>query len=160
MVARGALLAAVAAGLLAGCGGGGDSGPSRAEFAKQADGLCGPALRQLRAISARIDEVAAGSDPGPIFRQSAKLIRESQGVTTTTFDRIAGLDQPSADRDAIKGWVADNRRQNALAGELASAFEAQDQKRIALVSEKIDALNTKNNAFATRFGMKVCAEQI
>lgn len=159
MVGRLALVAAVAAGGLAGCGGG-DAGPSRAEFAKQADGVCGPALTKLRKISARIDEVAAGNDPGPIFRLSAKLIRQSQGVTTRTFDRIGALDQPPGDRDAIKGWVADNRRQNALAGELASAFEAQDQKRIALVSERIDALNTKNNAFAKTFGMKVCAEQI
>ena len=158
MVGRPAAATALAAVALAGCGSG--SGPSRATFARQADGVCGPALKQLRAISAKIDKVAAGGDPGSIFRRSAALIRRSQAVTTKAFDRIDGLDQPAADHDAIKGWVADNRRQNALAGDLATAFERQDQKRIALLSEEIDRLNTKNNAFATRLGMKVCAEQI
>jgi hypothetical protein len=149
------ILVAVA---LAGCGG--DAGPSRADFAKRADGVCGPALEKLRVISAEITDVSAGGDPGPIFKKSAVLIRRSQVITTRAFDDIDALDQPAGDRDAIKGWVADNRRQNALAGQLASAFDRQDQKRIALVSEEIDALNTKNNAFAMRFGMKVCAEQI
>jgi hypothetical protein len=158
LVGRPLAAAALAAAALAGCGS--DSGPSRATFAQQADGVCGPALKELRTISAKIDEVAAGGDPGPIFRRSAALIRRSQAVTTRAFDRIDALDRPAKDRDAIKGWVADNRRQNALAGELATAFERQDQKRIALVSEEIDRLNTKNNAFAARFGMKVCAEQI
>lgn len=153
-------MATVVVAVVLGACGGGNAGPSRAEFARQADGVCGPALKQLRAIAAEIDEVAAGGDPGPIFAQSAELISRSQAVTARAFDRIDALPRPSADRDAIKGWVADNRRQNALAGKLATAFEAQDQKRIALVSEEIDKLNTENNAFAKRFGMKVCAEQI
>ncbi len=150
--------AALAAVLVAACGGG--DGPTRAQFAKRADAICAPALKELRAVSAQIDEVAAGAEPGPIFSRSATLIRRGQSITARTFDRIDALDPPAADRDAIKAWVADNRRQSALSGQLASAFETQDQKRIALVAEEIDALDTKSNRVAARLGMRACAERI
>ena len=42
----------------AGCG---DDGPSRAQFAREADAICTPALTRLRAVAARIDAAAAGA---------------------------------------------------------------------------------------------------
>lgn len=70
------------------------------------------------------------------------------------------LDEPEDDADAVDAWVAANRRQAALTDELAAAFDAQDDRRIAQLSERVDAAEERNNATARRFGMRACAERV
>ena len=81
-------------------------------------------------------------------------------ISRATFDRIEGLQAPGAQRDAVGAWVADNRRQAALTDALADAFEAQDQTRIARLSEQVDELDERTNATAHDFGMRSCAERV
>jgi len=117
-------------------------------------------MAQLRAVKQRMDAVADGADPDLIFARSASLLRRSAAVTRATFDRIEALEEPGAARDAVGAWVASNRRQAALTIALAAAFDAQDQTRIARLSEEIDALEERNGATARGFGMRACAQRV
>ncbi len=143
--------------MLTGCGGG---GPSREAFARDADAICRPALAQLLTVKERIDVVAAGADPDVIFTRTAALIRRGAAISRATFDRIEGLQAPEGQRDAVNAWVAANRRQAALTDDLADAFAAQDQTRIARLSEEVDELDERTNATARGFGMRSCAERV
>lgn len=143
---------------LAGCGG--DDGPSREEFAREADAICAPALVRLRGVKRRIDAAAAGADPDAIFTRSAGLLREGAGISRAAFDRIEALDQPGGAHGDIDAWVASNRRQAVLTDALAAAFDVQDETRIARLSERVDALEERNNATARRLGMRSCAERV
>ena len=143
--------------MLAGCGA---EGPSRAEFARQADAICRPALAHLLTVKERIDTVSAGADPDVIFTRTATLIHKGAAISRATFDRIEGLEAPGAQRDAVGAWVAANRRQAAMTDALADAFDAQDQTRIAQLSEEIDELDERTNATARGLGMRSCAERV
>lgn len=144
--------------MLAGCGT--LVGPSRATFAREADAICRPALAQLRAVKQRVDAAGGDDDPDVIFARSAALLRRGARISRTTFDRIEALDEPAEGRDAIDGWVASNRRQAALTVALAGAFDAQDQTRIAQLSEAVDALEERNSATARGLGMGACAQRV
>jgi len=115
---------------------------------------------KLRAVKGRIDAVAAGAEPDVIFTRSAELLREGAAISRTSFDRIEALEAPAGARDAVDAWVAANRRQAALTDTLADAFTAQDETRIARLSEQVDTLEERNNATARRLGMRTCAERV
>ena len=144
--------------VLAGCGG--DDGPSRAAFAREADAICRPALQRLRSVRARIGAAAAGADPDAIFGRTATLLREGAGISREALDRVEALEDPEATRDEIGAWLASNRRQAALTDRLARAFEVQDETGIARLSETIDELEERNNATARGLGMRACAERV
>lgn len=143
--------------MLAGCG---DDGASREEFARQADAVCGPALQRLRAVRERIDATASGADPDAIFARSAELLHDGATISRETFDRIEALEQPGNARGKVDAWIAAHRRQAALADALADAFAAQDETRIARLSEEVDALEERNSATARGFGMRSCATRV
>jgi hypothetical protein len=111
-------------------------------------------------VKHRIDTVAAGADPDVIFMRSAALLRREAAVSRATLDRIEALEEPDAARDAVGAWLASNRRQAALIITLAEAFDAQDQRRIAQLSEEVDALEERNSATARGFGMRACAQRV
>jgi hypothetical protein len=114
----------------------------------------------LRKVKAQIDEVAAGADAEAIYAQTATLVREGARISRRAFDRIEALTPPGDDREAVDAWVAANRRQAVRTDELAKAFAAQDQTRIAELSEEVDALDATNNAAAAELGMRTCAERV
>ncbi len=152
-----AALGVAALAALAGCG---DDGPGREAFAREADAVCAPALAKLRAVRERVDATAAGADPDAIFRRTAELLREGAAISRATFDRIESLEEPADGAGAVDDWVAANRRQAALTAELAAAFAAQDETRIARLSGEVDALDQRNNAAARRLGMRACAARV
>jgi len=157
-MARTAAILGAALVALAGCGGG--DGPTRAAFAREADAICRPALAQLRAVRERMNAAAAGADPDVVFAESASLLREGAMISRTTFDRIEELEEPGVARDEVGAWLASNRRQAALTDTLAAAFDAQDGRRIAQLSERVDELEEQNNATARSLGMRSCAERV
>jgi len=111
-------------------------------------------------VKQRIDAVAGGADPDVIFARSASLLRRGATISRATFDRIEAIEEPAEARDAVGAWVASNRRQAALTIALAAAFDAQDQTRVAQLSEQVDALEERNNATARSFGMRSCAQRV
>lgn len=107
-----------------------------------------------------MNAAAAKADPDVVFAESASLLREGTAISRTTFDRIEQLVEPADARDAVGAWLASNRRQAVLTDALAAAFAAQNQTRIAQLSEQVDALEERNNATARGLGMRSCAERV
>ncbi|MCW3017415.1 MAG: hypothetical protein JWO02_4507 [Solirubrobacterales bacterium] len=155
---RRAALAPAAVGvlLIAGCGT--DSGgPSKAAYAAKADQICADGNRAVKGFSKQIEAAQRGADPAEVFRELANLTREASDASQPYLDKLDALGTPNADRDALKGWIADQRRQQSLLAELGDAFEQRDEATISTLSQRIDALNTKNNTFAAKYGMAECA---
>lgn len=156
MSTRGAALAALAAALLAaGCGGGGDD--AKADFVRQADAICRAGDAEVAELDAAIAAAQRGSDRTAVFAELARLTRRSVAVSSRAVDRLDALDKPAGDREALQGWIADARRQVALVGRLSTALAREDETAVATLSEQIDTLATRNNAFARRYGMADCA---
>ncbi len=151
MALAGALLA------LAGCG---SSGPPREAFARQADAICAPALGKLRELDASLAVAGADPEPDAVYAKSAALLRERVAVSRGAFDRIEALEEPAEGADAIDAWVAASRRQAVVTEELAAAYAAQDQTRIARLSERADELEERNSATAAGLGLGRCAERV
>ncbi len=151
--ATGLLLILVAG--LAGCGGGDDTA-TKASFAKQADAICARGNKEVAVLNRRIGEAQRSSDEKQVFAEMARLTKQSVGVSTRYLDQLDALETPEADRDRLKAWLADNRRQVAIIGQLSDAFAAADATRIATLSEQADRINTKSNAFALAYGMREC----
>jgi hypothetical protein len=154
MSARTAIL--LAALLVAGCG---DDSPSKSDFAKRADAICRDGNRAIAPLNRQIAAAQRSSDENKVFTTMARVTTRSVAVSTTYVDRLDALAAPSDDRDKIKSWIADLRRQLALIGKLGGAFTSRDQATIVRLSEQIDALNTRNNRFASQYGMAECAKR-
>lgn len=156
---RRALAAAlVTAVMVGGCGGGGGGGAGKDDFIAQADQVCAAGNKALATFDARMAEAQRGADPSEVFPALATVTREAAAASQPFLLRLDALKTPNDDRDELKAWVADRRRQQSLLDELADAFEQQDEGTIATLSQRVDALNEKGNAFARKYGMAECAK--
>jgi hypothetical protein len=147
----GAVLAAFVA---AGCG---DSGPSKADFAKRANAICADLNRVLAPLEKEAAAAQRSSDETKVFADLARVTQRSADVSQPYLGKLDALETPPDDRDKLKAWIADGRRQLALLEDLGRAFAARDQTKIVAVSERVDALTTRANRFAASYGMRGCA---
>ena len=88
----------------------------------------------------------------------AQITQRSVAVSEQYIAKLDALETPGDDRDDLKSWIADLRRQQALIGRLSAAFSHRDQSEIVKLSEQIDGLNTRSNRFAASYGMRECAK--
>jgi len=152
------LAVAVALLALAGCGGDDDAG-AKADFIKHADAICHDGNTALAKFNAEITAAQRGSDERKVFAALSRLTQQAADASEPYLARLDALSVPAGDRDAIKAWIADARRQVTLVAALSRAFADHDQTKIATLSEQIDALDTRNNAFAKKYGMTDCGKR-
>jgi hypothetical protein len=151
-------LTAIALGAVVAAAGCGDDGPSKSGFAKSADTICRDGNRALTPISREIEEAGRGSDDAEVYKRMAQITQRSVAVSEQYIAKLDALETPGDDRDKLKSWIADLRRQQTLIGRLSAAFSHRDQTEIVKLSEQIDGLNTSSNRFAASYGMRECAK--
>lgn len=134
-----------------------DNGPAKAEYVAEADRICAASIRAVRPLAQRIQRAQRGADPDQVFGEVADLTRRSAVTAAAGLQRLDALRTPAADRDALKGWIADQRRRQSLLTDLGDAFAQRRETTISTLSQRIDALTTKNRAFAAAYGLKTCA---
>ena len=139
-----------------GCGSDGSVG--KETFVADADKVCAEGNKALAVFDKRIREAQQGADPAKVFADLASVTRAAAEASEPFLTRLDALKPPNDDRDKLKAWLADQRRQQSLLDELADAFEQQDDATIATASQQIDTLNEKSNAFAKMYGMAQCAK--
>ncbi|MCW2999125.1 MAG: hypothetical protein JWN65_2674 [Solirubrobacterales bacterium] len=143
--------------LLAGCGSG-SGGPTREAYVKAANRICADGNKAVAGLADRIQAAQRGADPERVFSDLAGLTREASEASQPYLDRLDALGTPGDDRDRLKGWIADQRRQRSLLAELGDAFQQRDEATISTLSQRIAALTTKNDAFAASYGLTECAK--
>ena len=122
--------------------------------------MCARANRAATALEARIATAQRASDPDVVYRDVAVLTRTRSATAQRYLTSLDALTPPSDDRDAIKGWIAGQRRRQQLVLALADAFAAREDARISTLSQRIDAANSVANAFARRYGLTACARTV
>jgi hypothetical protein len=155
----GAALAALAtaAVALAGCGGSSKDDEARAAFARRADAICRAGDVEARRLQDAVAAAQRGSDRHRVFAELARLTRRAVTISAPFVERLDALEKPGADREELQAWIAASRRHLVLVERLANAFGREDETRVATLSEQIDALAMRNDAFARDYGMEDCA---
>lgn len=143
--------------LAAGCGS--DAGKSpKGGFIAEANAICKRGNDAGKPINEGIAQAQQASDPAKVFKRLAELTHEGAVIFVKYVDELDALTPPASDSEKIKGWIAGQRRQLTMVESLSRALKAQDQTRVAKLSEQVDSLTQANNGFAARYGMAECAK--
>lgn len=135
----------------------GEQDSGRAAFIAEAAPICAQAGRADTALQTRIDIAQRGADSAAVYREVGRLTRRRADSARAALDRLDGLTVANADRDAVKSWLADRRRREGLALELARAFAQARDARIAILSQRIDALDRAAAPVTARYRLSGCA---
>jgi hypothetical protein len=160
---RATLAIAVVALVPAGCGGGQkktttSENPAKASFIRQADAICAQGNRATAPYETKISALVSQADSAKFFAQAPGLIRRATAVTRRYVDRLDAVQPAAADKAKIDAWRADVRHQVDLLDTTAEAIDAKDNQRVQALSNEVDSLNKRNDAFAKAYGMKACSE--
>jgi len=108
--------------LAAGCGGTASNGAVKSDFVAKANRICADGNAAIAPLARAIQSAQQGSDSDKVFADLARITGRSAKASVPYVDHLDALDTPGDDRDALKGWIADLRRQQALIGDLSAAF--------------------------------------
>jgi hypothetical protein len=144
-VARAALAAALATILLAACGG--SSGPTKAEYTKQAAAICRDANDSVTKVRADATTTSA----------LAASIGRVVSIEQDAARRVRALRAPKGDEAVLRQWLGlvdetldelDTASHAAAAGDGAAANAA---------NQRAQALDRQADGIATRYGLDACA---
>lgn len=171
MIARtaraGALLAAVAALALAGCGGGGGaattttaSGPTRAQYLTRANAICAVARLQTAPLIARVKRslsVAALLTGGAtLVRTLGSVVSRLHADAAAGLAKLRALPQPAADHAAIAAFLRPLGKLIGYVGQAAALLlKAEPLNAYAVLAPATPTSNQVKGAART-FGADQC----
>jgi small-conductance mechanosensitive channel len=132
--------------VLAGCGGGGDSGTlSRADYTKQANASCLEVERKLDALG--------GFES---FEELSREMKTGQQALEQSVEELSDLNPP-AELAARHGKLVELQQETAdLAGRLSIAAGDNDQVEMQKQAERADQLTRSANEVARQLGLQEC----
>jgi len=149
-----AALAAIAAGLLAGCGG--SDPPSQQEFAQKADEICAD-------VETRVNELNKANPQS--ISDLTRFIDQLKAAVDDGINRLQGLDRPEGDAGATAKQFTDTLdteyKDQVLPAlnQLEKAVIDRDKEALKAASKRLDAVkDTKSNQLASQLGAKKCAK--
>lgn len=142
---------------LAACGA---SDAGRGAFVEDAERICAPIAQEEATLASLAAAAQRSTDQAVVYRRSASLTRRRARLADRLFDRLDAATVPDRDRDALKAWIAQGRRRQALTVSLARAFAARRDADISRLSQQIDELGAAAATFASRYGMPRCAAAV
>jgi hypothetical protein len=152
------LLCLVLSAALAGCGGGStDSGPSKAEFIKQADAQCrvnnARALRENQAATAAVKGAA---DDNEVFTKLKPILQKGLAEQQADLRAFEKLTPPKADAAKVKKMIAYTEAANAQLSAIAAAVDQRNTKVLLAAQKKQAAIQAKAKAYLRAYGFKEC----
>ena len=142
--AASALLAAV---LAAGCGGGGGSRLSRADYAKQADKICSTYNAKLNAL------------PQPKSQaELSAFVGKAVPLVSDASDRLAELKPPQDEESIANAWNRANSDIVRALERLRDAAKAKDNAKMQTALADGNKANSRANTLAKTLGMDACSK--
>lgn len=138
-------LAAVGLLLVTGCGGG-DSGPSPSEYAKQADKVC-------RTHQARLGPLGRARTP----REVADFVSRTLPVLRADIAGLRALRAPKGERALVAKWLARGDRAIAALTDLGRAARRGDVLSIQEIVPAAQENADRAEALAHELGLKECS---
>jgi hypothetical protein len=142
--AASALLLAV---LVAGCGGGGSSRLSRADYAKQADAIC------LK-YNAKLNAVAQPKSQAEL----AAFVDKAVPLVSDASDRLAELKPPQDEQSIADAWNRANSDIVRALERLRDAAKANDRPKLQTALADGNKANSRANTLAKTLGMNACSK--
>ena len=142
--AASALLAAV---LVAGCGGGGGSRLSRADYAKQADKICSTYNAKLNAL------------PQPKSQaELSAFVGKAVPLVSDASDRLGELKPPQDEQRIADAWNRANSDIVRALERLRDAAKAKDNAKMQTALADGNKANSRANTLAKTLGMNACSK--
>ena len=146
-----ACLAVLSAAVVAGCG-----GPSKEEYAQQANGICSEIQKDLQQVS----QGGQTNDPKEINERTDQAVEAfSKGV-----NRLKGLEKPGGDEgeqaEEFEQAFEDFLKNDYEPGveKLQQAVSSRDRQQIRTAAEQLRSINTQEvNKLAGQLGVTECA---
>ncbi|HZR94531.1 MAG TPA: hypothetical protein VFA56_02480 [Gaiellaceae bacterium] len=132
--------------LVAGCG---DGTLSHGDFVKKADAVC-TAYRGA----------TAGVKPPRTYNGVVAYVRKTLPVYESALRRLEALKPPSRDADAVRRWLAADRRIVKAMRDLAVAGERRDYPAINVALAKIDLASSAARDASLGLGLHVCTRLV
>ena len=131
--------------LLPACGGGSGKPLTKAEYASQADAVCGKYNQQINSFA----------NPKNLS-ELAKIADKTLPVLGHAIDDISKLEPPASEKAISDQWLAQVRNLKDDLQEIGDKAKAGDMAGVQAVVPKATDHNAKSNALASQLGMSVC----
>ena len=141
-------LIALAALVLAGCGGGGDDRLSREEWTTQADAIC-------KVVN---DRLAETEQPNTMAELVTVLEQGLEDVEAALAD-LRELSPPEDMEQDVDAWIGRVEAASEQIEVARDAAKAQDEEALAEALEEGTRINDDGNRRARELGLKECAEE-
>ena len=139
--------ALLAAALVAGCGSGGGSRLSRADYAKQADKICSTYNAKLNAL------------PQPKSQaELSAFVGKAVPLVSDASDRLAELKPPQDEESIANAWNRANSDIVRALERLRDAAKAKDNAKMQTALADGNKANSRANTLAKTLGMDACSK--
>ena len=142
--AASALLAAV---LVAGCGSGGGSRLSRADYAKQADKICSTYNAKLNALPQPKNQT-----------ELAGFVDKAVPLVSDASDRLSELKPPQDEQRVADAWNRANSDIVRALERLRDAAKAKNNAKMQTALADGNKANARANTLAKTLGMNACSK--
>jgi len=128
--------------LAAGCGGG---RLSHGEFVKRADAICS-------AYHAETPPITTPRSYGAILRWG----RTTLPIYAAALQKLEKLQPPAGDEDAVRAWLASDRKVERAVRDLIVAAQRRDFPSVSDAASRAQLAGSESRSAATSLGMTVC----
>jgi hypothetical protein len=137
--------AAIALVVVAGCGG--EEGPTRAEWARDADAICAEYERKYDALGSA-DELP----------ELARLLDRAVGLLEQERDELGRLEAPEGDEERVEDLLAAGDKVIAAARRAREAATRGDEEAVGVAIGESDSAASQARHIARDLGAETCAQ--
>ena len=146
------LAAALAIGLVSGCGGSGEEDLSRTEYIADADAICAQFGAESASLEQQFNQALKGSD----LEGAAQYFEDQASEFTAMLDQLEDLTPPTADQATVDQIIALGRQRVTTAQEAADAIASGDKDTMLSAAKQASVLAGEYYQLADGFGFDAC----
>jgi hypothetical protein len=133
------------AALAAGCGG----GLSHADYVRKADAICTAYAKATKA------EVQPRK-----YAQIVAWVGATLPLYEAALRKLEALDPPSRDKEAVRSWLAADRRVARAVHDLGDAAERRDFPSVTTAASRAQLAGSESRRAAAALGLQVCGQLV